>query len=137
MGTEYIGWVLPTASEYDSYTVKPTKDSPVEPDVMCFDDEDDEVHSPDHYELFPEFGIEVIDLIEVQCSKLDRSDLMKSSAFAGRLYGDVIKYSMRFMDKGGVQDLKKCQVYLQMLIDHLEHSDEIQSSGLGEEGNNP
>ena len=40
----------------------------------------------------------------------------------GYLEGNIVKYVSRWKDKGGVQDLKKAQHYLQKLI---EVSDEI------------
>ena len=42
---------------------------------------------------------------------------MCPEAFAGFLQGNCIKYLARYKDKGGVQDLKKCQHYLAKLIE--------------------
>ena len=42
---------------------------------------------------------------------------MTKEAFAGYLHGNCIKYLARYLDKNGVQDLKKCQHYLAKLID--------------------
>lgn len=38
----------------------------------------------------------------------------------GYLEGNIIKYVSRWKDKGGVQDLKKAQHYLQKLIETVE-----------------
>ena len=42
---------------------------------------------------------------------------MSKEAFTGFLHGNCIKYLARYMDKNGVQDLKKCQHYLAKLIE--------------------
>ena len=42
---------------------------------------------------------------------------MTKEAFAGYLQGNCIKYLARYLDKNGVQDLKKCQHYLAKLIE--------------------
>ena len=42
---------------------------------------------------------------------------MTKEAFAGFLHGNCIKYLARYLDKNGVQDLKKCQHYLAKLIE--------------------
>jgi hypothetical protein len=42
---------------------------------------------------------------------------MTKEAFAGYLHGNCIKYLARYLDKNGVQDLKKCQHYLAKLIE--------------------
>lgn len=43
-------------------------------------------------------------------------EYMSPEAFQGYLQGNVIKYVLRYKDKGGVQDLEKAQHYLEMLI---------------------
>ena len=42
---------------------------------------------------------------------------MTEEQFKGFLIGNVIKYSARFQDKGGVLDLQKCKHYLDKLIE--------------------
>jgi hypothetical protein len=42
----------------------------------------------------------------------------------GYLEGNVVKYVSRWKDKGGVQDLKKAQHYLQKLIEVAEKNNE-------------
>jgi hypothetical protein len=42
---------------------------------------------------------------------------MTEEQFKGFLLGNVIKYSARFQDKGGVLDLQKCKHYLDKLIE--------------------
>jgi len=43
-------------------------------------------------------------------------EYLSPEAFQGYLQGNVIKYVLRYKDKGGVQDLEKAQHYLEMLI---------------------
>ena len=45
---------------------------------------------------------------------------MSKEEFAGFLRGNVIKYTMRCNDKGGIEDLKKAQHYLAKLLEILE-----------------
>jgi hypothetical protein len=47
---------------------------------------------------------------------------MSREAFTGFLHGNVIKYVSRFRNKGGVQDLKKAQHYLEKLIEVMEET---------------
>ncbi len=64
--------------------------------------------NPDHYKGD---GIECIDYIE-QCSS--------DEEFTGYLRGNVQKYLHRYKSKGGVQDLKKAQWYMNRLAGHAE-----------------
>lgn len=76
----------------------------------------DPVSKPKHYMLFEELGIEVRDVIAKLCDKITESEYL----FNGMDYSDycqMMQYLMRFMDKGGVQDLKKAQFYLNKLIE--------------------
>lgn len=76
----------------------------------------DPVNKPKHYMLFEELGIEVRDVIAKLCDKITESEYL----FNGMDYSDYVQmmqYLMRFMDKNGVQDLKKAQFYLDKLID--------------------
>lgn len=68
----------------------------------------DNVNHPNHYT----FGsIEVIDYIR---------DKMTPVEFQGYCQGNVLKYVSRYRHKGGVEDLKKAQVYLDWMIESLE-----------------
>ena len=44
---------------------------------------------------------------------------MTPEQFEGYLRGCAIKYVARYRDKGGVEDVKKAQHYLQRLVEHL------------------
>ncbi|MBO0602721.1 DUF3310 domain-containing protein [Sporosarcina sp. E16_3] len=69
----------------------------------------DAVHSPQHY---TQGGVEVIDII--------RQATDGAGGFEGLCLGNVIKYTMRYRHKNGVEDLRKARVYLDWLIDELE-----------------
>ena len=61
-------------------------------------------HDPDHYKG----AVECIDAIKAS---------MSQEAFRGYLKGNVQKYMWRHEKKGGIEDLRKAQVYLNWLID--------------------
>jgi hypothetical protein len=85
----------------------------------------DVISKPKHYMLFepsdihPNKGIEVRDVLEVLAEKT--ADMMG----AGKVeysplfisdYVQLMQYLMRFMDKNGVEDLKKARWYLDKMI---------------------
>ncbi len=68
----------------------------------------DNVSHPSHYT----FGdIEVIDYIR---------DKLTPTEFQGYCEGNVLKYVSRWRHKGGVEDLKKAQMYLGWMIESAE-----------------
>ena len=69
-----------------------------------FDDEVDLVNKPPHYNVG---GIECIDAI------LSATNHNKE----GYLQGNILKYVWRYDYKGGLEDLKKAQWYLNKLIE--------------------
>ncbi len=78
----------------------------------------DTVEKPRHYMLFEEQGIEVRDVLEKLAQKLQNSQgptgvyhLFVSD------YVQMMQYLMRFMDKNGVEDLKKARWYLDKMIE--------------------
>jgi hypothetical protein len=66
--------------------------------------QEDLVNHPSHY---ADGAIECIDAIEAQ---------LTSEEFQGYLRGNCVKYTWRWRNKGGLQDLKKAQWYLDRLI---------------------
>lgn len=81
----------------------------------------DTVEKPKHYMLFAaedlrkEEGIEVRDVLKKLASKL--------SAFSPMFIADYVQmmqYAMRFMDKNGLEDLKKQRWYLDKMIEEYE-----------------
>ena len=65
----------------------------------------DAVQHPSHY---TQGGIECIEAIRAS---------MTADGFCDYCKGNIIKYIWRWRDKGGIEDLKKAQVYLGWLID--------------------
>lgn len=82
----------------------------------------DVVSKPKHYMLFDEtyvkncatfeYGIEVRDVISKLLDKLEG----KCSHQVAADYVQLMQYLMRFMDKNGVEDLKKARWYLDKMI---------------------
>ena len=76
----------------------------------------DTVENPKHYMLFEKEGIEVRDVIKKLVSKM--------KAFGPMFIADYVQmmqYGMRFMDKNGLEDLKKMRWYLDEMIEEYEH----------------
>jgi hypothetical protein len=92
--------------------------------IVGFNDYDT-VNKPKHYMLFDQEevrdtfaddrGIEVRDVIEKLVEKIEEEKLL-SSMFTSD-YVQMMQYLMRFMDKNGVEDLKKARWYLDKLIE--------------------
>lgn len=78
----------------------------------------DPVTKPKHYMLFEELGIEVRDVLEKLAGKLPKSAAPMFIAD----YIQAMQYGMRFMEKNGVEDLKKMRWYLDKLIGSYEQS---------------
>lgn len=80
------------------------------------------VSKPKHYMLFPDKNIEVRDVIEKLVAKMnDANTVYRPLATAD--YVQMMQYLMRFMDKNGVEDLKKARWYLDKLIDAYDEPD--------------
>ena len=80
----------------------------------------DVVSKPKHYMLFEEQGIEVRDVIEKLCAKLWNSQGPDDNDKVPMFFADYVQlmqYLMRFMDKNGVEDLKKARWYLDKMIE--------------------
>lgn len=82
----------------------------------------DTVHKPKHYMLFEEEGIEVRDVIEKLVNKIPPVSRDYGGLFTAD-YVQMMQYLMRFMDKNGVEDLKKARWYLDKLIDSYDKPD--------------
>lgn len=77
----------------------------------------DPVEKPKHYMLFEDEGIEVRDVIEKLVDKIYKSyETPKNMPMALADYVQMMQYLMRFMDKNGVEDLKKARWYLDKMI---------------------
>ncbi len=88
----------------------------------------DVVSKPKHYMLFAaedlrkEEGIEVRDVIEKLVNKIPPVSRDYGGLFTAD-YVQMMQYLMRFMDKNGVEDLKKARWYLDKLIDSYDKPD--------------
>ena len=76
----------------------------------------DVVDKPKHYMLFEEQGIEVRDVLEKLVKKIE----WYPDGLAISDYVQLMQYLMRFMDKNGLEDLKKALWYLEKLIEAYE-----------------
>ena len=81
------------------------------------EDSIDLVNKPPHYQLLP--GVEVIDVLDALCKKIDNSDTSLSSNQVS-YYTQAVGYLMRFMDKNGKQDVEKAVWYLTRMLDKWE-----------------
>jgi hypothetical protein len=76
------------------------------------------ISKPKHYMLFEDKGIEVRDVIEKLVEKMDGGGI-GGLGYEPMVYADYVQlmqYLMRFMDKNGVEDLKKARWYLDKMI---------------------
>jgi len=80
------------------------------------------VSKPKHYMLFEEEGIEVRDVIAKLVDKMPAMYVTQAPLFISD-YVQMMQYLMRFMDKNGVEDLKKARWYLDKLIDSYDKPD--------------
>ena len=79
----------------------------------------DPVNRPKHYMLFANEGIEVRDVIEKLVNKFS-PEIHNYGGLTVSDYVQMMQYLMRFMDKNGVEDLKKAKWYLDKLIEAYE-----------------
>lgn len=89
----------------------------------------DVVSKPKHYMLFKydelykyEEGVEVRDVIEKLVNKIPPVSRDYGGLFTAD-YVQLMQYLMRFMNKNGVEDLKKARWYLDKLIDSYDKPD--------------
>ena len=84
----------------------------------------DTVNKPKHYMLFEQQGIEVRDVIEKLVDKMPTHYVTRNSLFVPD-YVQMMQYLMRFMDKNGVEDLKKAKWYLDKLIQAYDDESDV------------
>ena len=81
------------------------------------------ISKPKHYMLFDEAdlfdkgSIEVRDVIAKLVSKFDYQGYPDNAPLFISDYVQLLQYIMRFMDKNGVEDLKKARWYLDKMIE--------------------
>ncbi len=104
-----------TAKYVHKDVFKDVSDSPV------FKESYDTVNKPKHYMLFEDKGIEVRDVLEKLVYKISQEGssvpFWEQYPLFESDYTQMMQYLMRFMDKNGVEDLKKARWYLDKIID--------------------
>jgi len=75
------------------------------------------ISKPKHYMLFESEGIEVRHVIEKLVCKFKEDELTDLHPLFISDYVQLMQYLMRFMDKNGVEDLKKARWYLDKMIE--------------------
>lgn len=81
--------------------------------------ENDMVKSPKHYQLFPEHDLEIKDVNKRILDNIEKSDF-DMTLYEASWWTQSSQYMLRFFEKGGVEDLKKCVQTLQFVIDSME-----------------
>lgn len=114
-----------TAKYVHKDVFKDVSDSPVFKQTGKLSWEYDTVNKPKHYMLFESSdvtkrslvgrGLEVRDVIEKLVGKLNSENIPGTVLFEAD-YVQLMQYLMRFMDKNGVEDLKKARWYLDKMI---------------------
>jgi hypothetical protein len=118
----------PTIKEIEEYMAGYNMGSPILPDTIP-SAAYDTISKPKHYMLFDadyvnstaylKEGIEVRDVIEKLVEKMDGGGI-GGLGYEPMVYADYVQlmqYLMRFMDKNGVEDLKKARWYLDKMIE--------------------
>lgn len=109
----YFEPILQENSQYDP--------DGLEPSVFAVDDtEFDLVNKPKHYQLLP--GVEVRDVIKVLVSKIANKGILTEMQISD--YVQMMQYLLRFMEKGGVEDIKKAKVYLEWILEDAIKEDQ-------------
>lgn len=75
------------------------------------------ISKPKHYMLWEKEGIEVRDVIIKLVEKFDYQGYPDNAPLFISDYVQLLQYIMRFMDKNGVEDLKKARWYLDKMIE--------------------
>ena len=93
-----------------------TKKTDVDPYADHDFPQPDPVERPTHYMLLP--GVEVRDVIKALVGKFGQ----QANPMAVADYVQMMQYGMRFMQKNGLEDLKKMRWYLEKIIEQYEQS---------------
>lgn len=75
----------------------------------------EEVTKPKHYQIFPEFDIEVKDINERLLDNIQESDF-DMSLFEAGWYQQAMQYFLRFYAKNGINDIEKGINSMQIFI---------------------
>lgn len=74
----------------------------------------DPVEKPEHYNTNLPEGVEAIDIIAAQTEHL--------SGLRAVCHANLLKYTLRWQKKNGVEDLKKARTYIDWLIEEIENN---------------
>lgn len=129
----YNKWVSAALFEPDTVTISTwdEEDAFVTKEVNEYREMNwDAVKKPKHYMLFEDKNIEVRDVIEKLADKINDAQLnwedivlFPSAPLFVSDYVQMMQYLMRFMDKNGVEDLKKARWYLDKMIQAYDGMD--------------
>ena len=75
-----------------------------------------EVTKPKHYQIFPEFDIEVKDINERLLDNIQESDF-DMSLFEAGWFQQAMQYFLRFYAKNGINDIEKGINSMQIFVD--------------------
>lgn len=78
--------------------------------------------NPKHYDLFPKHGIQVRELMQVLCDKLDRQGF---SGFLCSDYVQAMQYFLRWFEKNGVEDIEKGIWYMNKIIKQVQEMEKL------------
>lgn len=76
----------------------------------------EEVTKPKHYQIFPEFDIQVKDINERILDNIQESDFDMSLNEAG-WFQQAMQYFLRFYAKNGINDVEKGMISMKIFID--------------------
>lgn len=79
----------------------------------------DMIVSPKHYQLFPEFNLEIKDINKRILDNMEESGF-DITLYEGGWYQQSMQYFERFYLKNGIEDLKKGIQTMQFVIDSME-----------------
>lgn len=81
--------------------------------------EHNNVHKPSHYQVFPEHNLEVKDILKRILDNIEKSSFDMTLDEAG-WWQQAMQYFMRFAEKNGIEDLKKGQYAMDIVIKSME-----------------
>ena len=87
-----------------------------------YPEEDRNAINPKHYDLFPEHGIQVRELMQVLCDKLDRQGF---SGFLCSDYVQAMQYFLRWFEKNGIEDIEKGIWYMNKIIHQVQEMEKL------------
>jgi len=114
-------WLRNESPSNESVLVESTKSVSVLNSVVnsSIDDKVDVVKSPKHYQLFPEFGLEIKDINKRLLDNME-DNKYDITLFEAGWYQQSMQYFERFYLKNGLEDLKKGIQTMQFVVDSMK-----------------